>query len=174
MEEVYPRQRHSDLPGVILRQAERGRAVYFPWDIDRTFWEVLNPDLGRLLGNAVLWALGEPPAIRVTGPGMLDITAWQQERSLTIHLVNLTNPMAMRGAFREIYPVGPLQVTVRLPSGFEPTGVRMLRAGVAAESDGRDRQLSIFVPRLADFEVIAIDLRPLDQHGQGPSEKLAK
>ena len=28
--------------------------VYFPWDIDRTFWEVLNMDHAKLLRNAVL------------------------------------------------------------------------------------------------------------------------
>ena len=30
----------------------RSRVVYFPWDIDRTFWDVMCVDHGRLLRNA--------------------------------------------------------------------------------------------------------------------------
>ena len=41
MEKVYVRQPQTDIPQVFLREAGAGRVVYFPWDIDRTFWEVL-------------------------------------------------------------------------------------------------------------------------------------
>ena len=30
--------------GIFVRERGKGRVVYFPWDIDRTFWEVLNTD----------------------------------------------------------------------------------------------------------------------------------
>ena len=33
-----PENRHAE---VYLRESGMGRVVYFPWDIDRTFWEVL-------------------------------------------------------------------------------------------------------------------------------------
>ena len=42
MEEVYPRVPKTDIPGVYMREVGKGRVVYFPWDIDRTFWETLN------------------------------------------------------------------------------------------------------------------------------------
>ena len=39
--------------------------VYFPWDADRTFWEVLDVDHAKLLRNAVLWATkGTAAAVR--------------------------------------------------------------------------------------------------------------
>ncbi|MGH9448814.1 MAG: beta-galactosidase trimerization domain-containing protein, partial [Terriglobia bacterium] len=56
MEEVFPRPDPVKEAGVFIRQIGRGRVVYFPWDVDRTFWEVLNVDHGKLLRNAVLWA----------------------------------------------------------------------------------------------------------------------
>ena len=56
MEQVYPRVPKTDMPGVFAREDGRGRVVYFPLDMDRTFWEVLSPDHGLLLRNAVDWA----------------------------------------------------------------------------------------------------------------------
>ena len=53
MEEVYPRQAKTDIPEVYLREIGTSRIVYFPWDIDRIFWEMLNVDHGKLLSNAV-------------------------------------------------------------------------------------------------------------------------
>ena len=53
MEKVYPRVPRTDVAQVFLREVGRGRVVYFPWDIDRTFWEVLAADHGTLLRNAV-------------------------------------------------------------------------------------------------------------------------
>ena len=53
MEKVYPRQPRTDVPQVFAREVGAGRVVYFPWDVDRTFWEVLDVDHGMLLRNAV-------------------------------------------------------------------------------------------------------------------------
>ena len=40
------------VPGIFVREAGKGRVVYFPWDIDRVYWEVMVDDHGRLLRNA--------------------------------------------------------------------------------------------------------------------------
>ena len=78
MEDVYPRVPRTDTRELYLRDLGRSRVVYIPWDIDRTFWEVMCVDHGRLLRNAVAWAANEPPPVEVTGPGSLDVTAWRQ------------------------------------------------------------------------------------------------
>src|SRR3954452_11776068 len=154
---VWPRVPDSDRPQVYARRYGEGRVVYFPWDIDRTFWEVLAVDHGRLLANAVRWATAEEPPVAVEGPGVLDVTAWRQEGSLTVHLVNLTNPM-MKGPFRELIPVGEQRVTVRLPEGAKARRVQLLVAGreVPLAQDGR--RLSVTVPSVRDLEVVAVDL----------------
>ena len=97
MEEVYMRSGRTNIPGVIAREFGKGRVVYFPGDIDRTFWEVLSVDHLQLLRNAVQWAGNEPQPVEVTGQGMLDVAVWRQANSMTVHLVNLTNPMMMKG-----------------------------------------------------------------------------
>jgi hypothetical protein len=150
MEEVFPRVAKTDQPELYAREHGAGRVVYFPWDIDRTFWEVLTPDHGKLLRNAVDWGANEPRPVTVTGPGVLDVTVWRQASSLTVHLVNLTNPMMMKGPVREFIPVGPHEVT--LPAGIRPKRVQLLVSGAAVPSGAVVR-----VPRIVDYEVVAAD-----------------
>jgi hypothetical protein len=158
MEMVYPRVPKTEIAEAYPRDVGAGRVVYFPWDIDRIFWEVLGVDHGLLLGNAVRWATAEEPPVEVKGPGVLDVTAWRQEGSMTVHLVNLTNPMMMKGPFRELFPVGEQRVTLRLPSGAKARRVQLLVAGREVPVAQEGPRLSVTVPTIRDLEVVAIDL----------------
>ena len=158
MEMVYPRVKQSGIAGVHLRELGKGRVVYFPWDIDRTFWEVMSPDHGLLLRNAVQWALNEAPIVTVTGPGLLDVTVWQQKESMTVHLVNLTNPMMMKGPFRELIPISEQRVRVRLPQGKKAKKVQLLVSGKPMRADESAGYVAVTVPAILAHEVIAIDL----------------
>jgi hypothetical protein len=158
MEMVYPRVPKTEVAEVYLREVGPGRVVYFPWDIDRIFWEVLAVDHGRLLGNAVRWATAEAPPVEVEGPGVLDVTAWRQASSMAVHLVNLTNPMMMKGPFRELIPVGEQRVTVRLPAGAKARRVQLLMAGREVPVAQEGTRLIVTVPSVRDLEVVAIDL----------------
>ncbi|HTX64923.1 MAG TPA: beta-galactosidase trimerization domain-containing protein [Opitutaceae bacterium] len=158
MEEVYPRGERPDKPQVFAREVGAGRVVYFPWDIDRTFWEVLAEDHGVLLRNAIAWAVNEAPPVVVAGPGVLDVTCWRQAASVTVHLVNLTNPMLLKGPIREFLPVGPQEVRLRLPSGRTPAAVRLLVAEREPEFSCADDVLTVLVPSILDHEVVAVDL----------------
>ena len=158
MEDVYPREPKTNIAEVYLREVGQGRVAYFPGDICRTFWEVLDPDHGRILANTVRWALNEPDVVSVTGPGVLDISAWEQDGSLTVHLVNLTNPMMMKGPIRELYPIGPQQLTIRLPEGRKPRDVRVLVSKSDAKFSESAGTLNLTVPLITDHEVVAIIL----------------
>ena len=158
MEHVFPRVEATDERQVYLREKGRSRVVYFPGDLDRTFWEVLSPDHGRLLANAVQWAAGEEPPVTVAGPGLLDVTAWRQKDSLTVHLVNLTNAMAMKGPVREFVPVGPMTVRVRLPAGARPRRVQLLVAGTTPKTEESGGAVTVVIPSVRDHEVVAVDL----------------
>jgi hypothetical protein len=177
MEKVYPRQPKTHVAQVFLHEVPGGRAVpsppgnavrtpratpgrvvYFPWDIDRTFWEVLAVDHFKLLRNAVLWATNEEPIAMVSGPGMLDVTVWRQKKSVTVHLVNLTNPMMMKGPFRELIPIGEQRVRVRLPEETRAKKVHLLAAGKSPRFTREGRYLNVTVPEVVDHEVVAIVL----------------
>jgi len=158
MEMVYPRLEKTDRGQLFAREIGRGRIVYFPWDIDRTFWEVMAPDHGRLLANAVRWAANEEPPVTVTGPGVLDVTIWRQQESLTVHLVNLTNPMAMRGPIRELIPLPAQRVHIRLPEGGAAKRVHLLVGDRAPAVDRAPGYVDVTVPAILDHEVVAVDL----------------
>ena len=157
MEEVFPRIPRTDIPEVYVRQAGAGRVVYFPWDIDRVFWEVLAVDHFKLLRNAVDWAAGEPRPVLVEGPGVLDVAVWRQKDSMTVHLVNLTNPMMMKGPLREFLPLAAQRVSIRLPEGRKSRGVKLLVSGQTPHTQQANGQIHLTVPSILDHEVVAID-----------------
>jgi hypothetical protein len=158
MEKVYPRVTKTETAEVYLREEGQGRVVYFPWDIDRTFWEVLCVDHFKLLRNAVEWATNESPLVEVTGLGVLEVTAWRQRNSITVHLVNLTNPMMMKGPIRELIPLAAQKVRVRLPDGVKARKVHFLAAGKTPHVERSGQHLSLTVPSILDHEIVAIDL----------------
>jgi hypothetical protein len=158
MEDVYPRVPRTEIREVYLRDLGKSRIVYFPWDIDRTFWEVMCIDHLRLLRNAIAWASNEPPPVEVEGPGVLDVTLWRQRQSITVHLVNLTNPMMMKGPLREAIPVGPLRLRVRLPASLAATRIQLLTAGTTVPIQQRGDSINLTVPSVEVHEVVAIDL----------------
>jgi hypothetical protein len=157
MEKVYPRTARTDISCLYLRKPA-GRVAYFPMDIDRTFWEVLCADHLKLMRNTILWANNEAPVVEVEGPGLLDVTVWRNPGSITIHLVNLTNPMAMKGPFRDFFPIGPHLVRLGLPGDLQVKQARLLVAGKSVDFSRSASQLTVRVPSILDHEVVAIDL----------------
>ncbi|MBO0811657.1 MAG: beta-galactosidase trimerization domain-containing protein [Microlunatus sp.] len=158
MEELYPRQDGETEPEAVLRRYRSGRVAYLPGDLDRTFAELLNPDHGRLLANVLAWAGADDGPVAVAGPGMVDLALWQGAGFVALHLVNLTNPMMIKGAFRELYPIGPLQVTLRVPS--QAGGrllVRLLHAGRQPEFRVRDGKIIFEVGQVVDHEIAVLE-----------------
>ena len=157
MEECFPPPETTHDAGVFAHNVGRGRVVYFPWDIDYTFWEVLDLDHAKLLRNAVLWAANEPAPLSVEGRGVLDVSVWTQKNSMTVHLVNLTNPMMMKGPVREIIPISSQRVHVRVPSDRRVAKAHLLVAGNEIPFHNDGDMIVLVVPTINLHEVIALD-----------------
>lgn len=157
MEDVYPRVPETDIRELYLRDVGNGRIAYFPGDIDRSFWQIMGNDHGKLLRNTIRWALKEEPIVEVKGPGVIDVTLWRQENSMTVHLVNLTNPMMMKGPFRELIPVAA-QVSIKIPQDTKVKGVNLLVGGQKPSFEIREDKVILTVPLIYDHEIIGIDL----------------
>jgi hypothetical protein len=131
--------------------------VYFPWDIGHTFWDVLDVDHAKLLRNAVVWATNEIAPLIVEGKGILDVAIFEQKNSLTVHLVNLTNPMMMKGPVREVIPTSMQKVRIRVPSDRRVTKAHLLVAGNEVQRREEGGMTVIEVPTINVQEVIALD-----------------
>jgi len=158
MEYVYERTPRGNTPQVFLRDLGTARTVYFPMDLDRAFWEVMLEDHGRLLANAVRWAMNEDQPVTVAGPGLLDVTIWRQSGAIIVHLVNFTNPMMMKGPIRQLTPVAAQRVRIRLASGERSAKARLLVSGKPVTPRISGGYLEVVVPEVLDHEVIAVDL----------------
>lgn len=158
MERVFTMTQETDTPMAYCREVGKGRVVYFPMDLDHTFWEVLAPDHYLLLRNAVEWAADENQPMSVTGAGFLDVAYWRQKNSITAHLVNMNNPMMMKGPYREILPAGPYTVSLTLPPGAKIASVKLLESGETPRTARDGDRLTVEVPRVRVHEVVAIDL----------------
>jgi hypothetical protein len=159
MEKVYPRTGDTHESQLYLRQLPAGgRVAYFPFDIDRTFNEVLTRDHLRLMRNTVEWSLHEHAPIESDGHGLVDMVAWRNADAVVIHMVNLTNPMTMKGPYRDFFAIGPQTVTLRLPElkGAKAAKLLIAQQTVLLMHDGETA--TITVPSILDHEVIAIDL----------------
>lgn len=157
MEHVFPLIPETDIRGLYLNDTGKSRVAYFPIDIDRTYWQIMSTDHLKLLQNTIRWALNEEPVVEVEGPGVIDVTAWRQKDSMTVHLVNLTNPMMMKGPFREFIPVD-VHVRIKIPEGIKPKEVQLLIKGIKPEFKNKNGYINLDVSQITDHEIIGIDL----------------
>nr|WP_295982738.1 alpha-amylase family protein [uncultured Agrobacterium sp.] len=157
MEEVYPRKQ-ADGAAVIARETGKGgRTVYIPWNIGEIFWEVLAADHGRLVSNAVRWALGKTQRVEVEGPGVVDIAVRESEDGLAISLLNLTNPMMMKGPVRDNIPLSKQKVAVEIPNGKMLHRAWLVVADRAAELSIENGRAIITVPEIERLEVLHLN-----------------
>ena len=158
MEEVFPREPKTDIPEVFVREDGQGPGGLFPVGHRPDFLGGAVAGPWKLLRNAVEWAANEPARGDVTGPGTLDVTVWRQKDSMTVHLVNLTNPMMMKGPLRELIPAPAQKVSVRLPAGSRARKVQLLSNGQTPRVQEANGVMTLTVPSVLDLEVVAIDL----------------
>jgi hypothetical protein len=156
MEEVYPREEPKGSAVVTREHQGGGRTVYIPWNIGGIFWEVLAADHGRLIANAVRWALGKTPDVTVSGKSVLDLSVRANSGGMAVVLNNITNPMTMKGPIREVYPVGPHEVSVAVPKGKRLAKAELLVAGGMAKASEADGRVTVEVPGIETLEVVSL------------------
>ncbi len=157
MEDVYTRIPDPDTRELYLRDLGESRIAYFPWDIDRSFWQYLTDDHGKLLNNTIRWALSEEPIVTVKGPGLIETTVWRQKSSMAVHLVNMTNPMMMKGPFRELIPVDA-EVSIKIPEKVKLTGVSLPMRDKKPHYTFKNGSVTMKVTQIYDHEIIGLDL----------------
>ena len=156
MEEVYARESPKGAAVITRTTPAGGRVVYIPWNIGEIFWQVYAVDHGRLIGNAVRWALGKAPRVTVSGPGIVDIAQRESADGIALTLLNLTNPMMLKGPVRENLPLGAQRVTVQIPQGRSVAAARLVVAGQAADYSVTEGCVQLEIPGIERLEMLHI------------------
>jgi hypothetical protein len=94
--------------------------------------------------------------VRVEGAGLAELFAWETEPGWAIHILNYNNPYAMKGWFREPYPLGPQRVSLELPEGAKVRKVLALSSEAQLKHSLENGVLRCEVPSVADYEVVAV------------------
>jgi hypothetical protein len=152
---AYPVSARTDQPAIVLADRGKSRLVYLAGDIDRSYWQSQNPDLSRLLINAIRWMCPASP-LAIPGDGFVEVIAWKTRLGFAIHLLNYTNPQTLRGTYFESYPLGPQTVKMNLPVGSKISQVSLLTAGTRLPISHVGSATTFTVPRLRDYGVAAI------------------
>jgi hypothetical protein len=161
MEEVYIRDRAEGVPQVYLSRRGAGRVAYLPASLDRAFHKVLAHDHFLLLAGVLEWARAAERDIDVSGAGVIEVTGWHQAESMTVFLVNHTNPMYLKGPVHELLPSASQHVRIKTPEGRLVRGVRLLKCPDEPAFAFIDGYVHLTVEGIEDFEVVAIDLHPI-------------
>lgn len=154
---AYPPVEHTQEPAVVLRETGASRLVYFPGDIERTYWLTGHGDLLRLYQNTLRWLTRDRRIVSLQGEGVVEMFAWETEPGYAIHLLNYTNPAAHHGWLHSVVPLGPQRLALQLPAGVRVRSVELLRAGSSVPFHvAGDGILRCTIPSVQDYEVAAI------------------
>jgi hypothetical protein len=113
-------------------------------------------DHGRLIANAVLWALGKIPQVTIEGKGVIDLALHECADGLALTLFNLTNPMMLKGPVRDNYPLGAQKLSFEIPPGKSVASVRLIVADCSAQFVVEEGRLVVNVPGIDRLEVVHI------------------
>lgn len=165
MEEVYPRPGETP-PAVVTRtHTGGGRSVYIAFDIGEVYWRALQSDHGRLIAGAVTWALGDQmPRVQVAGKGLVDLAVREGHDETAVTVVNLTDPMAMRGQRHDALPLHDQEVILRIPDGAQLSSAELVIAGRPARAEVRGQLVHIPIDRIDDLEVVHVNWTPALAH----------
>ena len=160
---VYPpetswmREPDTSIPGLVLSEARGGgRVAYLAADLDRRYFRELLPDHASVLANLVRWAAGDSIPLRVSGAGLIDCHLYRQEQRLVLHLVNLTSAATWRAPIDELIPVGPVQVSVKLPAGIAGRTAKLLVSAGSAPLRVSEGWATFTVKTILDHEVVVV------------------
>jgi hypothetical protein len=143
---------HTDLPLAIWNAYGKGHAMYLPFSLSRLINEYKLGEHYQLLANAIDMALGEEKFIEVSSYHGLQLTVFEKENTLLVHLVNGVGrrPLATNIPLHDI----EVKLSTR---GRSVKEVRQLLSGKALRHETIDGKLIIKVPLLEIWECLLIE-----------------
>ena len=146
--------------------------MYFANAMDALFYRYGFPDLGRVLANSILHALGDAHDIELDAPEFVDVSLRVQAKRRLVHLINFPVGKHLntgwRHAGRTLMPLTNLALSIKLGAGESVREVRIATSEQLIPHVQDGRRVSVTVPALADHEIVVEDvaaggLQPFEQ-----------
>ena len=148
------------IPLLLTRRVGRGSVAYLPWEPDRIGFTFGLRDPMRLLTSAIRMREGWADAVRIEGPGLVDVALMDAPGSRVLHVINFNSHSGVRSANRraieEIVPLHGLRIDAELPGGAVCDRVELVVAGRDVRFDTHGGRVAFTLPVLGEFESIAI------------------
>ncbi|MGE5522181.1 MAG: beta-galactosidase trimerization domain-containing protein [Rhodospirillaceae bacterium] len=152
----------TDIPVAVRGAHGAGRVVYFCNQPELLFYRYGFPDLGRVLANAVRWALGEAAVIDVDAPDFVEATLMTQPGRRMVHLVNfpVSKPLntGWRHMGRTLVPLADIRVSLALAAGETVREARLATTEQPLAVRQDTGTATVIVPRLLDHEIVIFEL----------------
>ena len=140
----------------------QGRTVYVANTMEGLYYHYGFPDLGRVLANAVRWALGDPMALEVDAPDYVDVTHMGQPGRALVHLINLPleKPLntGWRHPGRNLVEVRDIVVRLRPAAGQHVKSARLASSETLLPLSMIGGAVKVTIPKLADHEIVIFEL----------------
>jgi hypothetical protein len=143
---------HTDLPLAIWSPAGKGHALYLPFSLSYLINEFKLGEHYQILSNAIDMALGEDKFIEVSNYQGLQMTLFEKNNTLLVHLVNGVG----RRPLSTNIPLHQIEVNVRL-NGKSVKAVRPLISEQPLSFESDNGKLTIKVPKLDIWECLLIE-----------------
>ncbi|MBI5685442.1 MAG: hypothetical protein HZC54_10195 [Verrucomicrobia bacterium] len=116
-----------------------------------------RPESLRRSLNDLARQLFPKPMVEVKGSNDVDVCLARNHGKLLVNLVNTAGPHKTQSIIESIPPVGPLDITLRLPR--KPAAVTLEPGARPLSCDYRDGQLRLTVPKVEVHEIVAVQMK---------------
>ena len=141
----------TDVPLLIANTFSSGKSIYVACDLDRFYFRSRLDDARRVLGSAVVWALGDSPPLVTNAPSEVGVSLSRKAPFTFLHLVNTVGGRPLS----EVVTIRDLEFHLRI--GTKVKTVSALRRGSTLPFEARDGQVTFTVPILGAYEVVVIE-----------------
>jgi hypothetical protein len=116
-----------------------------------------RPEALRHSLNDLARQLFPKPMVEVKGSNDVDVCLARNHGKLLVNLVNTAGPHKTQSILESIPPIGPLDITLRLPR--KPAAVTREPGARPLTCDNRDGQLRPTVPKVEIYEIVAVQTK---------------
>ncbi len=140
-------------PAAAVTPLGKGKIAAVYADLGQSYNGARNPAVRGFLG-ALVRKLFPDPVAEVSGSPDVDVCLMRKNGTLLVNLINTSGPHQTAPIQATIAPVGPLAVTLRLPS--RPSGITLEPGAQPLPFEYRDGTAKLTVPSLDIHRVIVV------------------